>query len=120
MSWLASALKCAAPESRSRVAPRKTEIGSSAFDVNPTKPDLVRFLNEHADVQETPQSPHSPAVETVRMSKGSMLCRLADATAQSARRAWRRGSSLTTRTAMPTACKAGGSKAIRYGASGWG
>jgi hypothetical protein len=30
-----------------RFSPRKVEISVERFEVNPTKPELVRFLNEH-------------------------------------------------------------------------
>jgi len=30
-------------------APRKLEIAVARFEVNPTKPELVRFLNEHGN-----------------------------------------------------------------------
>jgi hypothetical protein len=30
-----------------RFAPRKVEIAVARFEVNPSKPELVRFLNEH-------------------------------------------------------------------------
>jgi hypothetical protein len=42
----ASAQKCAAGIER-RFAPRKIEIAVERFEVNPSKPELVRFLNEH-------------------------------------------------------------------------
>jgi len=32
-----------------RFAPRKMEIAVERFEVNTTKPELVRFLNEHAE-----------------------------------------------------------------------
>ena len=32
-----------------RFAPRKIEIAVERFEVNPSKPELVRFLNAHAD-----------------------------------------------------------------------
>jgi hypothetical protein len=32
-----------------RFAPRKIEVAVECFEVNPSKPELVRFLNEHAD-----------------------------------------------------------------------
>ena len=32
-----------------RFAPRKIEVAVERYEVNPTKPELVRFLNEHAD-----------------------------------------------------------------------
>jgi hypothetical protein len=31
-----------------RFAPRKVEVAVQRFEVNPSKPELVRFLNEHA------------------------------------------------------------------------
>jgi hypothetical protein len=34
---------------RERFAPRKVEIAVERVEANPTKPELVRFLNEHAD-----------------------------------------------------------------------
>jgi len=32
-----------------RFAPRKIDIAVERFEVNPTKSELVRFLNEHAE-----------------------------------------------------------------------
>jgi hypothetical protein len=32
-----------------RFARRKVEVAVERFEVNPSKPELVRFLNEHAD-----------------------------------------------------------------------
>jgi hypothetical protein len=34
---------------KKRFAPRKLEIAVARFEVNPTKPELVRFLNEHGN-----------------------------------------------------------------------
>ena len=39
--------RCA--EIEKRFAPRKVEIAVERFEVNPSKPELVRFLNEHYD-----------------------------------------------------------------------
>lgn len=33
--------------SEKRFAPRKVEVAVKRFEVNPSKPELVRFLNEH-------------------------------------------------------------------------
>jgi hypothetical protein len=32
-----------------RFAPRKVEVAVERFEVNPSKPELVRFLNENCD-----------------------------------------------------------------------
>jgi hypothetical protein len=32
-----------------RFAPRKVDVAVERFEVNPSKPELVRFLNEHAE-----------------------------------------------------------------------
>ena len=36
-------------EVEKRFASLKVEVAVECFEVNPTKPELVRFLNEHAD-----------------------------------------------------------------------
>ena len=46
-SRIGAEMRCAGIEKR--FAPRKVEIAVERFEAKPTKPELVRFLNEHAD-----------------------------------------------------------------------
>ena len=51
--WMSEWAEIGAEMRRTRIekrfAPRKIEVAVKRFEVNPSKPELVRFLNEHYD-----------------------------------------------------------------------